>query len=582
MKKIILSLIFVLSCLLQVKAQSFVSVEPQKRNVLIEEFTGRNCQYCPDGQIIANAIQNAYPDKAFVVAIHAGSLSPMSYPNLNTDIGDMLDAGFTGSSRPSAVINRSTAEEQGRTTWSYEAGIQFEQDAEVNVGGIVVIDEASRHATIVVEAYYTGSSASENNYINVYMVQDSILGYQNGASTNPDQIVDGTYCHMHVLRSAVTPTWGDVMSPTTAGSFVRKTYSYDIPSTVGSPNAVTVDIDNVQFIAFVAEQYQGTPTRPVLNVNKLTKVQGSFGEVAPYIINAKQSDNISCSNESTFSANILNVGSETLESLKMNVKLDGEIVDVFTWEGSVEQFDAIPVELSLEMSSGEHELTLEIVEANQMALNVTNTIMAVANEAVLVETESDEMTLTIDVVQDKYGNQITWEILKSDMTVIASGGPYDMLTGSSATKLHRVNVNVPSDECIRFVIRDEEGNGICCNYGEGYYKIKGNNTVLIDGSGDFGAEASHNLNVVKTIGVEENVRNTYNIYPNPVKNTLNIKGENMNKIVVYNSLGQMVKSVSCDSDNMTIDVNTLNDGVYFINIIDDNGEISTNKVSVIR
>lgn len=582
MKRIFLSLIVVLSCFLHVNAQSFVSTEPQKRNVLIEEFTGRNCQYCPDGQLIANAIHNSFPDRAFVVAIHAGSLSPMSYPNLNTTIGDILDSGFNGSSRPSAVINRSTADELGRTTWSYEAGVQLEQDAEVNVGGIVVIDEASRHATIVVEAYYTGNSASATNHINVYMVQDSILGYQNGAATNPDQIVDGTYCHMHVLRSAVTPTWGETVSPTTAETFIRKVYEYDIPANIGNPSTVDVDIDNVNFIAFVTEQYQGTPTRPVLNVNELTKVQGSFGEVAPYIVNAKQSDNISCTNEATFTANILNVGSSKLESIKMNVKLDGEVVDMFTWEGSVEQFETIPVEATMEMPSGVHELTFEIVEANSVAMNVTSTIDAVNNESVMVETPNDEVTLTIDVVQDKYGNQITWEILKSDMTVIATGGPYDMLTGSTATKLHRVNVNVPSDECVRFVIKDAEGNGICCNYGDGYYKIKGNNTVLVDGSGDFGAEAYHNLNVVKATDIEENVKQSYDIYPNPVKNTLNVKGDNMSYIMIYNSLGQMVKSVSCDSDNMTIDVNTLNDGVYFINIIDNNGEISTNKVSVIR
>lgn len=567
---------------MQANAQSFVSTEPQKRNVLIEEFTGRNCQYCPDGQVIANAIHNSYPDRAFIVAIHAGNLSLMSYPNLNTNIGDLLDAGFSGSSRPSAVINRSTAEELGRTAWSYEAGVQLEQDAEVNVGGIVIIDEASRHATIVVEAYYTGNSASVSNYVNVFMVQDSILGYQNGASTNPDQIVDGTYCHMHVLRSAVTPTWGDEITSTTAGSYVREVYEYDIPTTIGSPNGVDVDIDNVNFIAFVTEKYQGAPTRPVLNVNKLIKVQGSFGEVAPYIVDAKQSSNISCTNENTFTANILNVGSKTLESLRMNIRLDGEVVDVYEWEGSVEQLDAIPVEISMEIPVGNHELTLEIVEANSVAVNVSTTIETLVSESILVETPNDEMTLTIDVQQDKYGNQITWEILKSDMTVVASGGPYDMLTGSTATKLHRVNVTVPSDECLRFVIRDEAGNGICCQYGDGFYKIKGNNTVLVDGSGDFGAEAFHNLHVVKTIGVDENVKQSYNIYPNPVKNTLNVKGYNMSQIVIYNSLGQMVKSVSCDSDNMTIDVNALNDGVYFINIIDKNGEISTNKVSVIR
>lgn len=582
MKKISILLASIFVCLLHVNAQNFVTTEPQKKGVLIEEFTGRSCQYCPDGQIIANSIHSSYPDRAFVVAVHSGGLSPYTYPNLNTSIGDALDAAFTGTSRPSAVINRSTAEEQGRSAWSALAGEELVQDAIVNIDGIVVIDEASRRATIVVEAYYTANSASAENYLNIYMVQDSILGYQSGASSNPSQVVDGTYCHMHVLRSAVTPTWGDVISPTTGTTFIKKTYSYDIPTTIGSPNAVNVDLDNVHFLAFITEKYQGTPTRPILNVNELTRVQGSFGAVAPYIIDMNQSDKISCTNERNFSANIINVGSQNLESLKMNILLNGEVVDEYTWEGSVAQFETIPVDFELEVPLGNNELTLQIVEANSQSLNVSKSIDAVVDESIRVETNNDMMTLTIDVIQDKYGDHITWEILKSDMTVIASGGPYDRLTGSAAEKMHRVNVDVPSNECIRFVIRDSQGNGICCNYGEGLYKIKGNNTVLVEGDGSFGAEAYHNLNIVKTVGVDENVKQSYSIYPNPVKNTLNIKGEGMCQIMIYNSLGQIVKSVSCDTDNMTIDVNTLNDGVYFINIINVNGEVSTNKVSVIR
>ena len=579
MKKITLLICALISCMCQVSAQSFVSTEPQKRNVLIEEFTGRSCQYCPEGQIVANSIESNYPDRAFVVAVHAGGLSPYSYPNLNTTIGDELDAAFTGTSRPSAVINRSKAEEMGRTGWSYEAGVQLGQDAEVNVGGVVVVDNSSRRATIVVDAYYTGSSVSASNYLNVYMIQDSILGSQQGADKNPDQIVNGSYCHMHVLRSSVTPTWGDIISPTTAGTSIRKTYTYDIPN---SYNNVNVNLDNVHFLAFITEQYQDVPTRPVLNVNKLTKIQGTFGSLAPYIINMKHSDKISCSEENTFSANVLNVGSQALKSFKMNVKLDGTVVDTYTWEGSVEQFEAVPVELTIDVPAGSHDVAFEIVEANSTNITAKSSMNVELREPVLVESQSDKMSLIIDVVQDKYGDQITWEILKSDMTVIASGGPYETIEGSTATKLHRVSVDIPVNECVKFIIRDNAANGICCQYGDGYYKIKGNNSVLVDGNGDFGREASHNLSIVKATGVEENIMQLYDIYPNPAKNTLSVSGENMSQIMIYNSLGQMVKSVSCDSDNMTIDVNDMNTGVYFINIVDNNGVISTNKVSVMK
>lgn len=582
MKKLSLLLIVLMTCLMQVDAQDFVSTEPQKKNVLIEEFTGRGCPNCPDGHIIANAIHNSYPDRVSLVSIHSQSnLSPASYPNLNTPISSTISSAFEGTSIPLAVINRSTAEKQSRTAWSALAGEELLKDAVVNVGGIVLIDETTRTAEIIVEAYYTGDSVLPTNYLNIYMLQDSILGYQSNASNNPSQIVNGTYCHMHVLRSVVTPTWGDEISATN-GPLVRKVYTYQIEETIGSPNPVDVDLDNINFVAFVTEKYEGTPTRPVLNVSQLVKVKGTFGDVAPVILDAKQTTKISCSNDNSFQVKVLNAGSTTIESFKANIKLNGEVVDVITWEGSLAQYGSALVDFNVELPVGEHEVTLEIVEANSVSVNESVTIEAESKSWMVVETEQDEMTLTIDVTQDKYGSQITWEIVDSDMNVIAEGGPYDNLVGSSPTKLHRVNVDVPSGECIRFIIRDSQGNGICCNYGEGSYKIKGNNTVLIEGDGAFGAEAYHNLSIVKTIGVGENENKSYNIYPNPVKNTLNIKGENMSQIIIFNSLGQMIKSVSCDSDNMTIDVNMLKDGVYFVNIIDNNGKISTNKVSVIR
>lgn len=584
MKKLSLLLIVLMTCLMQVDAQDFVSTEPQKKNVLIEEFTGRGCPNCPDGHIIANAIHNSYPDRVCLVSVHSQSgQSPQSYPNLNTSLSATIFSAFDGSSIPTAVINRSTAEKQGRTSWSALAGEELTKDAIVNVDGVVMIDEATRMATIIVEAYYTGDSESSTNYLTIYMVQDNILGFQSNASNNPSQVIDGTYSHMHVLRSVVTPTWGDEITTTTAGTLVKETYSYEIPSTIGSPNGVDVNLDDVNFVAFVSEKYQGTPTRPVLNVKTLKKVQGTYGNIAPVFIDAKQTSKMSCSSDNSFFAKVLNVGATTLESFKIDIKLDGEKVDEYIWEGSLEQYESASIDFNIDVAVGNHELTLDIVEANEQAVNESVTIDAVSKSWTTVETEQDEMTLTIDVTQDKYGTQITWEIVDSDMNVIAEGGPYENLAGSSSTKLHRVNVDVPSDECLRFIIRDSQGNGICCNYGDGSYKIKGNNTVLVDGDGAFGAEASHDLSIVKTIGVDEhNSNESYQIFPNPTKNVINIEGNDMAQIIIYNSLGQIMKSVECDAEKVTVDVNNFDEGIYFVNIINKDGVVSVNKVSVIR
>lgn len=261
----------------------FVSKEQQKRNVLIEELTGINCQYCPDGHAIANDLIKNNPDRVWAVNVHSGGYAPTSYPNLNTTASAAICNAFTTGSFPSGIVNRSTATAENRFSWETSTNQQLSQNAECNVGGQIVINTETRSARATVEVYYTGNSSSDNNYLTIMMLQDSILGPQSGASTwNPSQMIDDQYVHMHILRDVITPTWGEKIAPTTAGTLITKTYTYEIPEVIGSPNGVEVDLNNIHFIALVTEKQDNSnagnsydfPTRPILNVNQLPIVEG--------------------------------------------------------------------------------------------------------------------------------------------------------------------------------------------------------------------------------------------------------------------------------------------------------------------
>ena len=53
MKKNVLLLLLMFASFVALKAQDFVTKEVTKRNVLIEDFTGRKCVNCPKGHIVA-------------------------------------------------------------------------------------------------------------------------------------------------------------------------------------------------------------------------------------------------------------------------------------------------------------------------------------------------------------------------------------------------------------------------------------------------------------------------------------------------------------------------------------------------
>ena len=585
MKKFTFLMCAILAGLLKVNAQEpqFVSTEQKGRNVIIEEFTGRNCGYCPDGHVYAKKITDANPGRVWAVNVHCGGFSPSSYPNLNTAAGaTILTALDGGYGFPCGTVNRTT-KATDRNMWESYANQQLKQTAECNIGGQVLINEAARTATVNVEVYYTSNSASSENYLTIMMLQDSILGSQSGgAEFNPEQMIGGKYVHLHVLRDVVTPTWGDAIAPTTEGTLITKTYTYQIPETIGTPNGVEVDLNNLLFLAVVTEKQDGAATTPVLNVEELHSIKVADADNFPYFGSVKVASNVSCSTEQTAVFELVNGGKQELTSLKYEVKIAGNTTQL-TWEGNLPSYSSEIIEEELIIPLGNQKVEISIVEVNGSAYKYQTAITVVNDGWIDAYFPEAENEFKIDIVQDKYGNEITWELINSNEEVLASGGPYSTLV-ANGIKLHRTKVVVPNNECVKFIIRDAGKNGLNNGAGEGYYKITDSeNNLIVKSDGKFTEEASHNISTKEGyVSVEEMTNETYQVYPNPVKDVLTVEGENLEQVSVFNTMGQLLKTVKCNGNVVNVNVSDLQNGMYIVNVIDNNGEVSSKKVSVLK
>lgn len=98
-----------------------------------------------------------------------------------------------------------------------------------------------------------------------------------------------------------------------------------------------------------------------------------------------------------------------------------------------------------------------------------------------------QVEITILVHTDDYPGETAWVLEDINGNLVAADGPY-----ASADTDYESTVCVPSSNCLIFRITDEFGDGICCGYGEGYYEVRVDGVLTLQG-GEFTAYEESNL-----------------------------------------------------------------------------------------
>jgi len=99
--------------------------------------------------------------------------------------------------------------------------------------------------------------------------------------------------------------------------------------------------------------------------------------------------------------------------------------------------------------------------------------------------------LSIDIKTDPFPKENTWNVTDRYNKTILSGGPYSSR-----------NTNYVTEKCLhggnyRFIIFDTEGDGLCCFYGQGGYKLSIAGKLIKEG-GAFGSWESTDFNIAGT------------------------------------------------------------------------------------
>ena len=575
MKKILLS-IFALTTLV-VTAQN-VSTTPENRNVVLEEFTGIHCGYCPDGHLLAQQLHDNNPGDVVLMNIHVGSYAAPSAgePDFRTSFGTAIDGQAGVGGYPAGTVNRHqfTMTQDGGTAmsrgdWANAASQILPQSSPVNIWSEAIVDMGTNTVTVNVELYYTGAQTITINKLNVAVLQNNVQGPQSGSSGNPGSVLaNGNYNHNHMLRHLMTGQWGEEIDVITEGTLITRTYTWNLPSDI---NGVELNPTELEVIAFVSEDQQEVIS------GEYSSMSWIFPNTEDAYSTGGLATDLSCNalDATDLAITFKNYGNAPLTSVDIDYSINGGASTIYPWTGNL-------------ASSGTETVTIpNTVITSPLVLNTATFILSNPNGVIDPNPTNNTSTITfsgigsgaagnasIHITTDNYGSETTWNLKNSGGAIIADGGPYVDGTSTQAP----VAVTLNGSECYTLTVLDSYGDGMDAGYGVGSYSIIDQNGMTLTSGGQFTTEdKGYFLTGLATSSNNINNDSGLAVYPNPVKNVLTIEGD-FTSVNIYDVFGKLVLT---SKSQKTINVSNLSNGVYFANINTENA-ITVKKITITK
>jgi hypothetical protein len=576
MKKISTLIFLIIATFTFVNAQTFVSTDPENKKVILEEFTGIHCGYCPDGHAIAQGIQNANPGEVFLINVHAGGYAVPSgnEPDYRTPWGAAIDGQAGVAGYPAGTVNRhdfgswsmggGTAMSRGR--WSSASNVILAESSYLNVALEATIVTSTRQLVVEVEVYYTGDSPESTNKLNLAILQNNVYGPQSGGGAG------NNYKHMHMLRHLMTGQWGIELTQTSAGSFYSNTFAYELPLDY---NGVDLVLDNLEIIAFVAET-----TQEIISGNSagdITFVESNDYDAAITSVIAPQTY---CFDELTPTVNLKNYGEINLTSLEFSYSINDGDEMTYSWTGNLAQLESDVIELPTMSYTPTDENMLHIQcdlpNGEQDELPQNDYFNGIGQGS-----QNFPQNINFGVKIDANPEDITWNVSNSVGDIIAEGGPYTN-TGFQISPIDLSEVG-----CYELTLNDASGEGLS----GGFYLITDEDNDIIWEGSDFTFQAKAELARGMIVDIHTEIASEdISIHPNPISSTATIEFtldnlSNVN-ISVFDILGKKVLDVfsgNINGGSHTIKLNSrdLIQGIYFVKLKIDNNTI-TKKVLVTK
>ncbi len=527
-----------------------------QRTVVLECFTSTTCGPCASANPALDNLINNNADKLIAIKYHVNWPAAGDPMNLHNP-GDV-------SSKVSFYSINAVPYSVGDGTWvgnsSSVSQAMINQwaavDSPIDMRMTHYFNAAQDTMFVVVMGRASSAINSNSLKLNISVIEKT-MEYASAPGSNGERIFH------NVMKKLLPSAAGTSIAAMEAGDYFAYKYSWAL-----------ANVMNVSELTAVAWLQDGTTKQMIQGCKSSDDVQPFFAKQAK-ISKLDHTKKTICSSSVNPDIYVTNFGSETINSLAVNVSVNGTSIADLTWQGNIDFGKTAKINFG-ELNFAD----VETLENNEMIFEITQingaadeyapgTYRYAFDEAPVVVNK----TLKLSIRTDDEPQNITWDIVKtSNGEVVVSGGPYE-----EPHKVYSENIELVDDDCYMFTIYDAGGNGMAG--GNGLYGIKVGSQTIISGN-DFTDKESNEFYFTKNDGVAENIGNDAHIYPNPSNGFITVDVEGMNVLTVYNTTGQMVYNQSIN-DKTTVDLSKLEKGTYLMVLTTKEGK-NTKQVIVLQ
>ncbi len=245
------------------------------KKVLLEDFTGTWCGYCPRGKTVMEDCMNTYPN-VIGITEHSGD-------GLESTYSAAINTGLSVSSYPGGGVDRflfsgQTTVGMSTSVWKSKCSSRLNTTTPVTVNFTSTYNTSTRALSVTITANFVAAATGDLR-INCVLTEDGIVtpgdpqhNYMGNGCSSPDatspwytfpcSMTD--YVHNGVARiNLASDNWGTsgvIPASVSAGGTYSQTYNYTLPAAWNA--------SNVYIIAFVSKYGTAASAREILNTNK--------------------------------------------------------------------------------------------------------------------------------------------------------------------------------------------------------------------------------------------------------------------------------------------------------------------------